>query len=510
VVSSRGRAQSTVSTAELETALERRLGAVVPHLVAPTDRDRVRALPVGPLLDALGAAVAESGDDAAVWLLCVAVAGGFPTRVEMQLARRGLGLARADERIPAILSAVALTASEALGRHDDLEIVERAVVCDVDFCARMDHNTGIQRVVRQTMPHWARDHQPVLAAWTDFGLGYRRLSARETSRVLEWSRRGDPAVATLDSTITRTLLVPWQSTVVLPEVPSRELIDRLATLAQYSGNDVSLIGYDAIPIVSADSMTNTESDRFALYLSIVKHAQRVAGISESAAAEFAGFCTSLPTQGLIGPRVSSVTLPVELPTTSQKGVDVAAPTGRASVLMVGSLEPRKNQAAVIHASELLWREGIDFELDIIGGGSAWYLAAFLKTVRALQKKGRPLSVRSGIGDVELRDSYRRAAFIVFPSLHEGYGLPVAEALASGKPVITSNYGSTAEIARAGGCLLVDPRDDLDIAAAMRRLLTEPGLREQLVAETALRTDRGWKDYANELWADLVVGTRGVA
>jgi glycosyltransferase involved in cell wall biosynthesis len=499
-----------VSVEQYEEAMRRRLLAVVPHVMAPREREAAGSLAIGPLLDAVTGAVAAAADDAKVWLLCVAVAGGFPTRVELQLARRGLGLARQDERIPAILSAVALTASEALGRHDDLDIVEGAVIADVDFCARMDHNTGIQRVVRQTMPHWARDHEPVLAAWADFGLGYRRISQRETSRVLEWSRRREPFVDHLDTTVTSTLLVPWKSTVVLPEVPFRELIDRLATLAQYSGNDVSLIGYDAIPIVSADSMVNTESDRFALYLSIVKHASRVAGISESAAAEFDGFTQSLPTQGLVGPRVTAVTLPVELPTITTSTADAAPATARPSILMVGSLEPRKNQAAVIHASELLWREGIDFELDIIGGGSAWYLAGFLATVRALQKKGRPLTVRSGIGDSELRQSYDRASFIVFPSLHEGYGLPVAEALAAGKPVITSNYGSTAEIARAGGCVLVDPRDDLDIAAAMRRLLTEPGLREKLVAETALRSDRGWKDYAAELWTDLVVGTRGAA
>jgi glycosyltransferase involved in cell wall biosynthesis len=510
MVSTDGGTQQAVKNSQLEAALHRRLLAVVPHLVPSRERESLDGLPVGPLLDAIAASVARVGEVENVWLLCVAVAGGFPTRVELQLARRGLGLAREDERIPAILSAVALTASEALGRHDDLEIVANVVVADVNFCARLDHNTGIQRVVRQAMPHWARDHNPVLLAWVDFGLGYRRLSERERLRVLEWSRTADPQVVAADSTIASTLVVPWRSTVVLPEVPFRELIDRLATLAQYSGNEVSLIGYDAIPIVSAESMTNTESDRFALYLSIVKHASRVAGISESASAEFAGFRSTLSSQGLTGPRISAVTLPVELPTTHSPGIAEPTVPARPSVLMVGSLEPRKNQEAVIHASELLWRQGIDFALEIIGGGSAWYLAGFLKSVRALQREGRAITVRSGVSDDELRVAYGRAAFIVFPSLHEGYGLPVAEALAAGKPVITSNYGSTAEIARAGGCLLVDPRDDLDIAQAMRRLLTEPGLRERLVQQTALRTDRGWKDYAAELWADLVVGTRGQA
>ena len=83
----------------------------------------------------------------------------------------------------------------------------------------------------------------------------------------------------------------------------------------------------------------------------------------------------------------------------------------------------------------------------------------------------PLPTRSEarglVGDDDLWNAYERAAFMIFPSLHEGYGLPIAEALAHGTPVITSDFGSTAEIARDGGCLLVDPRDDEQIVDAMR-------------------------------------------
>jgi glycosyltransferase involved in cell wall biosynthesis len=93
---------------------------------------------------------------------------------------------------------------------------------------------------------------------------------------------------------------------------------------------------------------------------------------------------------------------------------------------------------------------------------------------------------------------------VFPSLHEGFGLPVAESLALAVPVVTSNYGSTAEIAREGGCLLVDPRNDDAIAAAMRKLLTDDHLHARLLAECLARTPRSWADYADELWTRAVI------
>jgi glycosyltransferase involved in cell wall biosynthesis len=93
---------------------------------------------------------------------------------------------------------------------------------------------------------------------------------------------------------------------------------------------------------------------------------------------------------------------------------------------------------------------------------------------------------------------------VFTSLHEGYGLPVAESLAYGTPTLTTEYGSTAEIAAEGGALTVDPRDDDALVGAMRRLLTDDALIEQLAADARQRPTRTWDDYARELWDVLAV------
>jgi len=102
-------------------------------------------------------------------------------------------------------------------------------------------------------------------------------------------------------------------------------------------------------------------------------------------------------------------------------------------------------------------------------------------------------------------AYRLARCMVFPSLNEGFGLPVAEALAIGTPVITSDFGSMREIAAEGGALLVDPRDDADLRQAMRILICDDDVHARLSQEAAMRSTRTWEQYAADTWAYLVDG-----
>jgi glycosyltransferase involved in cell wall biosynthesis len=95
---------------------------------------------------------------------------------------------------------------------------------------------------------------------------------------------------------------------------------------------------------------------------------------------------------------------------------------------------------------------------------------------------------------------------MFPSLNEGFGLPVAESLAHGTPVITSDYGSMKEIADdSGGCPLVDPRDDDQIRAAMRSLLTDGALLAELRRAARTARTKTWDEYAAEAYDYLVTG-----
>jgi glycosyltransferase involved in cell wall biosynthesis len=109
---------------------------------------------------------------------------------------------------------------------------------------------------------------------------------------------------------------------------------------------------------------------------------------------------------------------------------------------------------------------------------------------------------SGIDDAVLGCLYRLAHCTLFPSLSEGYGMPVAESLTAGTPVITSGFGSMAEIAADGGALTIDPRDDDALTDAWDRLLTDPVLHARLRAEALARPFRSWAEYGDEVWTAL--------
>jgi glycosyltransferase involved in cell wall biosynthesis len=497
-----------------EIALASRLRTVARVLLEddlPAEPDPWRQ--AARLLDALTRSVQRDLAPDRMWLLYTAVSTVFPEADELTAALRTFDLSTPEEAMLWLLERCFL-----VGRHGgwpelEIELLTDSVVVEVDFSARHEIHTGIQRVVRSTLPRWHRDQQITPVAWTPERGAFRTLLDDEADRVLRWrgahAATGDGSsvgdLADGDDRPRWRLIVPWHCTVVLPEVPARDTCDRLATMAQFSGNRVVAIGYDCIPVVSADMVPLVEPNRFVRYLSVVKHVRRLAGISVSATAEFRGFAQMLATQGVTGPRVVECALPVDA------AADVVLEPSSAAeplVLCVGSFEPRKNQLAVLFAAEVLWREGLRFRLQFVGGGG--WGREFPTSVRRLARRGRPVSVSTAISEEALKAAYRGAHFTVFASTHEGYGLPVAESLSLGTPVITSNYGSTREIGLAGGTVLIDPRDDSALVDAMRELLTDPAQVQKLRDEIPTRPTRTWDDYSRELWTCLVAPEQAVS
>ncbi len=484
------------------SALRQRLDAVAEVL---TDSESTRTVPDDPgqaaaeLLRSFVTELVERPERDRVWLLLVALSGTFPLDDDVRDAQRTCELSSVTEATVWLLEWAHGAAVVRESGSYELRLVRDGVVVDVDFTAKHDLQTGVQRVVRRVMPRWARDHDVHLAVWSHHAGALRALDDDEQERVLRWVR---PLSRPAPSCGNSMLIVPWRSTVVLPEVPGREQCARLAALAEHSGNRLAAVAHDCVPVLSADLMPEAEPNRFVRYLSLVKHGDVLAGVSASAAQEFRGFVEALPTQGLVGPRVVSCPLATEAPATDP-GVPPAAAGELPSILVVGSHEPRKNHLAVLHASEVLWREGLRFRVRFVGG-SGWTTVAFDRQLDRLLDAGRPVTAERGMDDEQLWDAYRTARFTVFPSLHEGYGLPVVESLALGTPVVATDYGSIAELAEVGGMVLVDPRDDQALTDTMRRLITDDDEVARLRQESLSRPVRTWDDYARDLWRHLVV------
>ena len=152
----------------------------------------------------------------------------------------------------------------------------------------------------------------------------------------------------------------------------------------------------------------------------------------------------------------------------------------AYVLFVGGIEPRKNLVGLVRAFA---GSGVDATLVIAGGRVRWFPAEEARVwaeVRKLAEPARSRVVMTGyVSDEDKHVLLAGAEALAYPSLYEGFGFPVIEAMAAGTPVLTSNVSSLPEIA-GEDAVLVDPKDERAIAEGLRRLLTDGDLRERLI------------------------------
>lgn len=166
------------------------------------------------------------------------------------------------------------------------------------------------------------------------------------------------------------------------------------------------------------------------------------------------------------------------------------------LLMVGRLEPRKNHARLIEAYSRLDSQAPP--LVCVGQRDFGYGPA-LEAATRFGVEGR-VRFLEGIADDVLPALMRNARAFVYPAIAEGFGMPVAEALASGVPVVTSRTTSLPEVV-GNAAVLVDPLDVESIADGMRRVLHDEALAKRLLAEGARRVLRfDWEQSARTLVA----------
>lgn len=161
------------------------------------------------------------------------------------------------------------------------------------------------------------------------------------------------------------------------------------------------------------------------------------------------------------------------------------------ILSVSTLQPRKNFVRLIRAFAAL---ETDAQLVIAGGRGWLYDDIFAEAA----KHGQRVRILGFVDDADLPALYRNAVLFAFPSLYEGFGLPILEAMACGVPVVSSNASSLPEVA-GDAALLVDPMDTDGLAAAMARLLEDAGLARGMAAAGPAQAARfTWDRAARQL------------
>lgn len=172
-------------------------------------------------------------------------------------------------------------------------------------------------------------------------------------------------------------------------------------------------------------------------------------------------------------------------------------------LYVGTLQPRKNLLRLIEAFAQLDENALQSTRTelVIAGKKGWLTEAIERRATELGVAERVRFV-GYVADADLPALLSGALGFVLPSLYEGFGMPVLEAMACGAPVLTSTISSLPEVA-GNAALLVDPEDTAAIMGGLRRLTTEPALRAQLRARGLARAaEFTWQRCAAQTLAVL--------
>ena len=177
----------------------------------------------------------------------------------------------------------------------------------------------------------------------------------------------------------------------------------------------------------------------------------------------------------------------------RKKYDLAKPY----ILFVGNANPRKNLARLIRAFDLA-KEAGDFPYQLILAGEyGWKFDR--QAAMAGIRHANDIRFLDFVADEDMPGLYSAASLFAFPTLYEGFGIPIIEAQKCGVPVLTSNTSSLPEVGGVDGACYVDPLSEQDICLGLRKVLCDPQFAEQLVTkgyENAARFD--WNESAKRL------------
>ena len=166
------------------------------------------------------------------------------------------------------------------------------------------------------------------------------------------------------------------------------------------------------------------------------------------------------------------------------------------MLCIGTIEPRKNLICLLRAYEKYRHDTSGALKLVIAGGMGWKYQSFLELLEN-SKYRNDILITGYVSEIEKAQLLANCLFFIYPSLYEGFGLPVLEAIHYGKAVIVSETSSLSEV--AGDCALyVNPKSEDDIAEKIARLSTDDALRSSLEDNCAAQAQKfSWKGFAVE-------------
>jgi glycosyltransferase involved in cell wall biosynthesis len=381
----------------------------------------------------------------------------------------------------------------------------RLVLVDCTNAAVDPANPGVIRVTRRLGHVLQQD--PLLfmlfVRWDINAQSYRTLTSHEWSTLatysgpadgfsLLFSQAGqgvwplDNIVHLFDGALPPVLFLP--EVVLDGRMPERLLWARARSMA------VGALLHDIIPMTHRVLCSPNVVARFPEYLEGLAACDAIWANSDETLRQFELYVArhSLPCPA----ERMAIWLPAQFGAEPRVTAESTPPDGgEILMLCIGSIEPRKNHRSLIDAfrAVLARRPDLPLRLMLVGhrfdGADA--LANWVASIICEEPRITWIGL---VPDAELCALIRRSAFTVYPSLVEGYGLPVVESLWLGRPCLCHDGGVMAELAAAGGCYTVDMNNPLAIAQGIEVLADDGALRQRLMEQALRRRLSDWATY----------------
>ena len=455
------------------------------------------------------------------WFLCSGIAEAAE-KIDRTLAGREPAGLLAPDRIAAFREAFSWArtlavyhsaAEDAVAKEKTLSAPERLLFVDVTNASRDTANSGVVRVARRLSAELQKQDaaRVLFIYWEAEAGGYRFVSgAREdllagysgpvagVGRLFDGAREPTPE----DLLQCAPGRAGREATLLLAEFIMDGGTAARVDWARAHGMKTAAILYDLIPIDYPHLCGPDVCAAAPAYLEALSRVDSIIAISAYSLGRFDDY---LRRRGLsLPPARAAAWLPGQFGATARVRTPAPEPALRAiSILCVSTIEPRKNHRALLQAYRQARRAlpALDLRLVLIGN-SYNGAEALADEVRAAIAQDATIDWRRAVSDEELTAAAKAADFTVYPSLVEGFGLPILESLWLGKPCICHDDGVMAELATGGGCLTVDMNDPAALARAIEQVTTDRSLRDRLSTEARARDIDGWPDYARHVSALL--------
>ncbi|HJT45704.1 MAG TPA: glycosyltransferase family 1 protein [Chthoniobacterales bacterium] len=375
----------------------------------------------------------------------------------------------------------------------------------------------MQRVTRRIFRELSRRVPVTPISWNAIGNRYQLLGPRERDILENPAQflvrpsarpelRGEYFPAELHRHIFRKSIrledeLKDGDVLLLPDIFRDSRLTKLPPLIAKRGIRSVAIFHDAVAL-RLPALHPKAATKFKKYIVSLSNFELVICISEASRQHLLELWSQL---GATPVKTVVETWPVEPIAPSE---NVSSKKRRETVLCVGSFEARKNHLTLLRAADAGWEAGLEFDLELIGRSTGAFGSKVEAELRKLHRARRPIRWLKQVNDDVLDRAYRSCRFTIYPSLMEGFGLPIAESLIHGKPCICGGNGALGEVANGGGCLIVDQSSSDAIANGIESLLSDQQLYSRLCQEARARKFRSWPDYTANLLQHLQIQPRG--